>query len=185
MATESRASRSYSRFAALLLYLKPYIDKILNTRLRCHQAKEDTNQDIHIKIYRKLGQYSGKVPLKNWVSRIAVNACTDTYNRKTRRTEIGFGELSEEQVRYIESVKACNKSDLREDRYAAQEIVTQHLPRLRSADQLVIRLHYLEGLSHREISQQTGWTESLSRVRAHRARIKLATSIRAAEKVVA
>ncbi len=171
-------------FVTLLDYLKPYIDKILNARLKSHQCREDTAQEIHIRVYRKLDQYSGAVPFKNWVSRIAANACTDRYHRKKRQSEISFGDLNQEQADYIQSVRSRTDSELHSDQKAAEETITLHLARLNAEDQLVIRLLrllYLEGLSHREIAVHTGWTESLSKVRAFRARKKLESSIRAAE----
>ena len=30
---------------------------------------------IFIKIFQKLSQFSGKVPLEHWVSRVAINTC--------------------------------------------------------------------------------------------------------------
>ena len=37
--------------------------------------EEDLCQMIFIKVFQKLSQFSGKVPLEHWVSRIAVNTC--------------------------------------------------------------------------------------------------------------
>ena len=52
---------------------------------------------IFIRVFQKLSQFSGKVPLEHWVSRIAVNACLNQIAAEKVRPELRQADLSEEE----------------------------------------------------------------------------------------
>jgi RNA polymerase sigma-70 factor (ECF subfamily) len=60
---------------ALVRQLYPLLAKIVRTHRPRRTPEEDICQMIFIKVFQKLSQFSGKVPLEHWVSRIAVNTC--------------------------------------------------------------------------------------------------------------
>ena len=157
----------------LMEFLYPFVAKILNARLRYRESKEDVSQEIFIRVFSKIEQYSGKVPFHHWVSRIAVNTCTTAYHRAKARQELRIADLSEEEARVVESIKATAEEASPSDQLAARELVEKLLASLRPEDQLVIRLVYLSGYSHQQVSDLTGWSVSLAKVRAFRARQRL------------
>src|SRR5438105_5276398 len=59
----------------LIRQLYPLVAKIVRAHRPRRTAEEDLAQMIFIKVFQKLTQYSGKVPISHWVSRIAVNTC--------------------------------------------------------------------------------------------------------------
>jgi RNA polymerase sigma-70 factor (ECF subfamily) len=73
----------------------------------------------------------------------------------------------------IENLASTTKELDSSDQVAAAEIVAKLLDSLRPSDRLLMRLMYMEGHTVEEISQLTGWSRTLIKVRAFRARAQL------------
>jgi len=128
---------------------------------------------IFIKVFQKLGQFSGNVPLEHWVSRIAVNTCLSQIESEKVRPELRHADLSEEEQAVVENLAASN-ADLAPDRQlASRQLVERLLELLKPAERLVIDLLYLQGRSVEEIHQITGLGTAAIKVRAFRARQKM------------
>jgi len=128
---------------------------------------------IFIKIFQKLGQFSGKVPLEHWVSRVAVNTCLSQIESERVRPELRHADLSEEEQAVIENL-ATSSEDLAPDRqFGSRQLVEHLLEMLKPAERLVIDLLYLQGRSVEEIHQITGLGVAAIKVRAFRARQKM------------
>lgn len=153
----------------LIRFLHPSVSKILNSRLRFSLNKEDVAQEIYARVFKKLDQYSGNVPLQHWVSRIAANACCTQYRKTKSNRELRLGDLTEEEENYIEATSMRTANEDPTAQFAHCDFIQQLLATLRPEDQQVIQLVYLQGLSHKEVSAITGWSASLSKVRTHRA----------------
>src|SRR5438132_1158914 len=69
---------------ALVRRLYPLVVKVVRAHHPRRTAEEDLCQMIFIKVFQKLSQFSGKVPLEHWVSRIAVNTCLNKIDRLLR-----------------------------------------------------------------------------------------------------
>ncbi|MBT5063352.1 MAG: hypothetical protein HOM65_13045, partial [Verrucomicrobia bacterium] len=93
----------------LMDFLHPQVMSIVRARLPRRGCVEDLSQDIFIRIFRKLEQYSGKVPLKHWVSRIAVNMCTNAYHKAKANQELRLADLGEEEAMVIESLSTSDE----------------------------------------------------------------------------
>ena len=165
-------ARDESACRELVEHLYPVVIRIVRAHLPRRDAEEDLAQEIFMKMFSRLDQYREKVPLENWVSRIAVTTCYDRLRAQQRRPELRRGDLSEEESDRIDRVTAeTNATDA--DAFAARELVERLLERLGPSDRLVITLLDLEQRSVAEISRMTGWNSSLIKVRAFRARRKL------------
>jgi RNA polymerase sigma-70 factor (ECF subfamily) len=128
---------------------------------------------IFIKTFQNLSQFSGKVPLEHWVSRIAVNTCLNQIASEKVRPELRHADLSEEEVAVIENL-ATSTGELAPDKQLASRQLVDHLmTALKPAERLVIDLAYLQGRSVEEIRKITGWSAALIKVRAFRARQKM------------
>ncbi|HVV73852.1 MAG TPA: sigma factor, partial [Verrucomicrobiae bacterium] len=55
---------------SLVEYLSPFVTRIVRRKLPRGAAEEDLVQEIFSKMFEKLDQYRGEVPLNHWVSRI-------------------------------------------------------------------------------------------------------------------
>lgn len=128
---------------------------------------------IFIKIFQKLSQFSGKVPIEHWVSRIAVNTCLSQIEAEKVRPEVRHADLSEEEQAVVENL-ATSSDELAPDRQLASRQLVEHLLQLlKPVERLVIDLLYLQGRSVEEIHKITGLGAAAIKVRAFRARQKM------------
>ena len=169
------AARRHDESAAreIVRRLYPLVLKLVRSHRPRRTAEEDLCQMIFIKIFQKLDQFSGKVPLEHWVSRIAVNTCLNQIQSEKVRPEFRQADLSEEEVAVVQNLAATSEA-LGPDRgVAARDLVERLLAALKPAERLVIDLLYLQERSVAEIQALTGWGASLVKVRAFRARQKM------------
>ena len=128
---------------------------------------------IFIKVFQKLSQFSGNVPLEHWVSRVAVNTCLNQIESEKVRPEVRHADLSVEEQAVVENL-ASSSDDLAPDkRFASRQLVEHLLAALKPVERLAIDLLYLQGRSVEEIHKITGWSAALIKVRAFRARQKM------------
>jgi RNA polymerase sigma-70 factor (ECF subfamily) len=157
----------------LVEHLHPLVIRIVRAHLPRRVAEEDLSQDIFLKMFTRIEQYKGGVPFSHWVSRIAVTTCIDQLRAQKRRPEFRWADLSESEAGVLDSVLTSEHDVAPDAALAASELVHKLLNQLKPEDQLVVRLLDLEQKSIAEISEITGWKQSLVKVRAFRARRKL------------
>ena len=157
----------------LVDHLYPLVIRIVRSHLPRRVAEEDLAQEIFLKMFTRLAQYQGAVPFPHWVSRIAVTTCIDHLRAQKRRPEFRWADLSETEAEVLDNVMTNTNDVPANDAMAAHELVHKLLGQLKPDDQTVIRMLDLEQKTIAEISQLTGWNQSLIKVRAFRARRKL------------
>jgi RNA polymerase sigma factor (sigma-70 family) len=166
---------------ALVQRLYPLVLRMVRAHRPQRAAEEDLCQMIFIKLFQKLGQFSGKVPLEHWVSRIAINTCINQIRAEKARPELRHADLSEEQAAMIATLSGPEEETLPGRALVARDLVEQLLTALKPAERLVIDLLYLQQKSVAEIREITGWSAALVKVRAFRARQKLKSELAALE----
>jgi RNA polymerase sigma factor (sigma-70 family) len=162
---------------ALMKRLYPLVVKLVRAYLPRRTAEEDLVQTVFMKIFARLHQYSGLVPIERWVSRVTVNTCLNQLQSEKIRPEWSFSDLSENQQRFLEAQATPVEAPSANGTLAA-EIVSQLLRLLKPADRLVIQLLHMEEKSILEIARITGWSVPVIKVRAFRARKKLKKHLR-------
>src|SRR5213594_265413 len=141
----------------LVRRLYPLVAKMVRSHRPRRTSEEDLCQMIFIRVFQKLHQFSGKVPIEHWVSRIAVNTCLNQIAAEKARPELRHADLSEEEQAVVENL-ATSPDELTPDKhFAARELVQHLLDLLKPAERLVIDLLYLQGNSIEEIRTLTGW----------------------------
>jgi RNA polymerase sigma-70 factor (ECF subfamily) len=157
----------------LVRRLYPLVAKLVRAHRPARSAEEDLCQMIFIKVMQKLSQFSGKVPLEHWVSRIAINTCINQIQAEKARPELREADLSEEQAALVRNL-ATTAGELAPDQsFASRELVEHLMNALQPAERLVIDLLYLQQQTVAEIQKTTGWSGALVKVRAFRARQKM------------
>jgi RNA polymerase sigma-70 factor (ECF subfamily) len=157
----------------LVRVLYPLVAKLVRAHRPTRSAEEDLCQMIFIKIMQKLSQFSGKVPLEHWVSRIAINTCINQIHAEKARPELREADLSEEQAAVVRNMAATSDELAPDQRFASRELVEHLMMALKPAERLVIDLLYLQQRSVAEIQKIAGWSSALVKVRAFRARQKM------------
>ena len=157
----------------LVRRLYPLVAKLVRAHRPRRTAEEDLCQMIFIKVFQKLSQFSGKVPLEHWVSRIAVNTCLNQIEAEKARPELRYADLNEEEQAVVENLATSARELAPDERLASRQLVEHLLGLLKPVERLAIDLLYLQGRSVEEIRKITGWSVALIKVRAFRARQKM------------
>ena len=157
----------------LVEHLHPLVVRICRAHLPRRVSEEDLAQDIFLKMFTRIDQYQGSVPFTHWVSRIAVTTCIDQLRAQKRRPELRWADLSERESEVLDSAITSENDIAPGDAVEARELVQKLLEQLKPDDRLVIQYLDLEQKSVAEISELTGWNQTLVKVRAFRARRKL------------
>src|SRR5438067_8809641 len=116
--------------------LYPTVAKLVRAHRPARSAEEDLCQMIFIKIMQKLSQFSGRVPLEHWVSRVAINTCINQIQAEKARPELREADLSEEQAAIVHNL-ATTRDELGPDRsFASRELVEHLMKALKPAERL-------------------------------------------------
>src|SRR5207237_2608768 len=128
----------------LVRILYPLVAKLVRAHRPVRSAEEDLCQMIFIKTLQKLSQFSGKVPLEHWVSRIAVNTCINQIQAEKARPELREADLSEEQAAVVRNLAATTDELGPDQSFASRQLVEHLMNALKPAERLVIDLLYLQ-----------------------------------------
>jgi len=153
--------------------LYPTVIKCVRYRLPRRTSEEDLVQAIYARIFAHLNQFSGTVPLEHWVSRIAVNTCLNQLKHERVRPELRMSDLREEEEVVVRHLLQTTDEVSTSQASAARELLERLLARLRPDERLVVTLLHLEEKTIKEISELTGWSITLVKVKAFRTRQKL------------
>jgi len=156
---------------ALVTRLRPTILKCLRRPLPRWVNEEDLLQAVFVKVFHKLHQFSGAVPLEHWVSRIAVNTSLSQMDYESVRPEMRMSDLSEEQEAALQNT-ATTSGDSVEREYA-REALELLLRQLKPDERRIVVLLHVEQRSTHEISRMTGLSVSSIKVKAFRTRHKM------------
>jgi len=156
----------------LVTFLYPTVIRIVRHNLARREHEEDLAQEIFMKVFSHLASYEGRSPLVNWVSRIAVNTCLNRVQWHKIRPELRMADLSEEEAEVLQNL-GSDPDVGAVQQLGARELAERMLNSLHPKDRLVLRMLEMEGYTTEEISAQTGWSKTVVRVRAFRARQKL------------
>jgi RNA polymerase sigma-70 factor (ECF subfamily) len=159
----------------LVEHLHPLVIKIVRAHRPRRTAEEDLAQDIFLKMFTRIHQYQGRdgVPFEHWISRLAVTTCLDALRAEKRRPEWRWADLGDAEREWLDFFTGETPATAPGDALAAREMVEKLISLLSPDDRLVITLLDLQEQTVAEISQLTGWSVSLVKVRAFRARRKL------------
>lgn len=170
----ARVREGDQQAARLLVdYLYPQVIRIVRARLPRRGGEEDLAQEIFLKMFTRLEQYQGQVPLAHWVSRIAVTTCIDALRAQKRRPELRWADLSEGEAAALDAVLTREDAADTADGLASHELLHKLLNQLSPSDRMVLQLLDMEQKTLAEIREITGWNLTLIKVRAFRARRKL------------
>ena len=152
--TELMARLAAGDMAALGGIVRRHQDKVLSLSYRVlgdwHRA-EDVAQETFLRVHRAAKNYKPKAKFTTWLYRIVVNLCFDE-QRKQAKTAAPLEDAALE-------VPAASDSNAAE-RKEVVELVKTAVNELPERQRLAVILHRYDGLSHGEISEVTGWTQS-------------------------
>jgi len=151
---------------------------VVNGILRGSADVEDVAQQALAKAYFSIRRFDQRSAFGTWLHKIAVNECWDYLRKKKVRRLVYESDLSEDQLRRIESVPDHGYSGAqpREDasrRLEHQQLVERMLGQLEEKDQVMLVMKEVEGFSVEEIGEVLGLNVNTVKVRLFRARGRL------------
>jgi RNA polymerase sigma-70 factor (ECF subfamily) len=157
---------------------QPRVMAVVSGILRRREDAEDVAQQALAKAYFSLRRFDGRSAFGTWLYKIAVNECWDHLRKKKVRRLVYESDLSEEQVRQVESSTdaAGSTGRPREDaaRQAEHRQLVEHLlGQLDEKDRLMLVMKEVEGFSVEEIGEVLGLNVNTVKVRLFRARGRL------------
>lgn len=126
---------------------------------------EELVQDVFVEAYVNLRGFKATGPFSHWLNAIA----TRVGYRFWKRNRLQAGRTINLQDWDLPSLARQDRPDPRQ----AGEVVHSLLGQLPPRDRLVLTLMYLEELPLAKVAEQTGWSLTMVKVQAHRARKKL------------
>lgn len=154
-----------SAYARLIARYQATISQQMWKYSRDPLVVEELVQEVFVESYVGLRQFRGQAPFVHWLRRIATRVGYRYWKRKARKQET-------EALLQSQTLNASVPADDASPREAA-EWLHGVLSRLAPEDRLVLTLHYFEGLDMNSIAERMGWTRTLAKVRAFRARKRL------------
>jgi RNA polymerase sigma-70 factor, ECF subfamily len=127
---------------------------------------EELVQEVFVNVYFSLAGFRGEGAFDAWLARIATRVGYRYWKTSRRRkSEVNCGDdwwqgLAEQRIDEL-------------DPRAAERLVQDLLGRLPPRDRLVLLLVYVEGHSTAEAARLAGWSQTMTKVQAFRARRRL------------
>lgn len=127
---------------------------------------EELVHEVFVEAYFSLRTYRAQAPLSHWLRRIATRVGYRWWKQaEQRRRQAAWSpeawqQLAEADPRQVEAEEAAE---------AVHRLLGQMAPR----DRLVLTLLYLEQCSVAQTASLTGWSQTMVKVQAHRARQRL------------
>lgn len=123
-------------------------------------------QEVFVEAYRALPGYRPQAPFSHWLSRISSRVGYRHWKtlRRERERTVPLEEWHERTL--AAPVENRTPSE-------AAELLYRLLERLPEKDRLVLTLMYFEECDVRAIAERMGWSQTLVKVRAFRARRRL------------
>lgn len=143
-----------------------YVDAIyryIYFRIGSKAEAEDFTDEVFVRAWEALPEFqpNASYSFSAWLYRIAHNLVVDSYRQRSPVT-FSQDELDKNRTR-LPSVE-----EEAQVRHEAANLI-KAVQKLSDVEQDVIVLRFVEGLSHREVAQVIGKSESASRVIQHRA----------------
>src|SRR5437762_12808511 len=129
---------------ALVRRLYPLVARVVRSHRARRTSEEDLCHMIFIKVFQKLSQFSGNVPLEHWVSRVAVNTCLNQIESERVRQEVRHADLRVEEQAVMENLANSSEELTPDQRFASRQLVEHLLAALKPVERLAIDLLYLQ-----------------------------------------
>lgn len=152
-------------YARLVAKYQPYVFRQMWHFTRDPHEQDELVQEVFIEVYRSIGKYRGDAPFLHWVRRIATRTGYRFWRQQARRQRL------EEAIVHHHAEPLLNPGDASASE--AAEHLHRLLAQLSASERLILTLTYFENCNSTEIAEQTGWSATLVRVQAFRARRKL------------
>jgi RNA polymerase sigma-70 factor, ECF subfamily len=125
---------------------------------------EELVQDVFVEAWASLSRFKGEAAFRTWLFTIATRVGYRYWRKKAK--DVATTTEAADRLRIDDGERETTPSEAAEALYGL-------LSGLSPRNRLVLTLMYFEELDTQEIARMTGWTRSMVKVQAYRARNKL------------
>jgi RNA polymerase sigma factor (sigma-70 family) len=157
----------------LVELLYPGILRIVKKNCPQRMAEEDLCQEVFMSLFHSLHQYRAAVPFEHWVSRVALHTCYDHLRKQRIRPELRMADLTPEDEERVQNTLVQKQGLGSLPTATALELVNLVLAAMEPEQRLIIQWLELEERSVKDVAALMGWSVTLTKVRAFRARRRM------------
>lgn len=166
---QSSQTGAHESFRELVEHFESMIFSQMTRFSKDRNIVETLTHDVFVEAYVSLHGFQFKSPFEHWLRKVAVRV-----GYKFWRDESKQRKRSEA----LQRVAGEETTSSPQDRLAEFEELHFVLGQLPPRDRLVLTLLYWDNLSIEQAAEFAGWSKTMTKVQAHRARKKLAKLIK-------
>ncbi|MBV9291119.1 MAG: sigma-70 family RNA polymerase sigma factor [Frankiales bacterium] len=144
----------------------------------------DATQEVFVRVMRSVLGFRGDSAFGTWLHRVTVNVCLTALRRRSKARATGMVAGGTPFALPGDDVELVSMRDAPDERAVTADLVARSeaaLAKLPEDARAVVVLRDIEGLSTREVAELLGVTETVVKVRLHRAHARLRATILGAE----
>jgi RNA polymerase sigma-70 factor (ECF subfamily) len=150
-------SESYSNYSNIVFHVA--FKKLSNIA-----AAEDITQEVFLKYIQNGKTFFNPAHAKSWFTRVTVNICKDVLKSDQYQSNV---RLTKELSNILSTIVSVDD----------EIFVSQELNKLDKRERAVLRSHYFEGISVKEIAETLKLSEGAVKCRMYKARQKMKNNI--------
>ena len=161
-------------FEILMRRYNQTLYRAVRSYIKTESDAEDTMQESYLKAYQKLHQFKGDASFSTWLVRIGINEALQRIRKQKRRKRIIIDE--NENILRVADGKEMNpeKKIINDER---RQLIERAIDQLPEKYRVIYVLREVEGMKNGVVSKCLGLTESNVKVRFHRAKNLLKSSL--------
>jgi RNA polymerase sigma-70 factor, ECF subfamily len=141
----------------------------------------DATQEVFVRVMRSVVGFRGDSAFGTWLHRVTVNVCLTALRKRSKARAAGmvaggtpFALPGDDDAMLVASERSPSEAAETADLLSRSEAALARLPEDARA---VVVLRDIEGLSTKEVAELLGVTETVVKVRLHRAHARLRTLV--------
>jgi RNA polymerase sigma-70 factor (ECF subfamily) len=145
----------------------------------------DATQEVFVRVMRSVFGFRGESAFGTWLHRVTVNVCLTALKRRSRARAAGMVAGGTPFAMPGDDNELATSADNPEDRAVTADLAARSevaLAALPEDARAVVVLRDIEGLSTKEVAELLGVTETVVKVRLHRAHTRLRGMILAGDR---
>lgn len=152
-------------FRRLIRQHERLVAHMVGRLIKSNEDREELCQDVFLKVYEKLGEFSFQSRLSTWIATIAYRHGINHLRKK----KIEFQEIEEGDGFYERFLSDENPEEQMEDKDLDAKLMN-YIDQLPAQYKTVLTLYHLDGMSYPEIGEVTGMPEGTVKNYLFRAR---------------
>jgi RNA polymerase sigma-70 factor, ECF subfamily len=154
----------------------PKILRYLNSTF-CIEDSEDLLQEVFIKVHKSLNMFRNESSVNTWIYKIATNAIIDKLKSNSFKFSKAQGELNLKEI-HFDNRHLATTFDTQIEKAEMYDCIRQFIGELTEKNRTVFVLNQYEGLTNAEISEILQISIDSVKIRLHRAKETLKTSLK-------